>query len=126
MPSIHATPLPRCFAAQGLLMTLIAWRFNFNREAAKAMARTAAHQGPASGAEGGLRQPLLEGRRCERLEAGVLLHPAEPVEEEQLSAAQVVADAGQVPAASAAATAQRGRQRGVREGEASPKEERPR
>ena len=117
-------------AAQGLVMTLIAWRFNFSREAAKAMARTAAHHGAGAGAgaaaDGALRQPLLEGRRCERLEAGMFVDPPGTVEDEQLPAEQVVADAGRAPAAAAAPTPQRGRQHGMQEGEAqaSPKEAR--
>lgn len=72
-------------------MTVIAWRFNFTREAAKALARAAARGGGAAG-DGSLRQPLLEGRHCERLEAGMLLDPAgldgEEEEQQRLSAAQ--------------------------------------
>lgn len=117
MPSIHPSP------PQGLVMTAIAWRFNFRREAAKALARAAARTSTAAG-DSGLRQPLLEGPHCDRLEAGVLLDPAGLDEEEQLPAAQLQTSAGE-DAAGAAAGTQRGRQREAAQGEeqASPKEE---
>lgn len=88
--ALHPTLPP---SAQGLVMTVIAWRFNFTREAAKALARAAARTGFGSAAgDGSLRQPLLEGRHCERLEAGMLLDPAgldgEEEEQQRLSAAQ--------------------------------------
>lgn len=68
-------------------MTIIAARFNFEREAGKAAARVLAHQG-ASGSsgggagQGGLRQPLLDGAQCERLERGLLGGAPEGPEEE--------------------------------------------
>lgn len=80
---------------QGTVMLVIAARFNYAREAAKAAARVAAHRASEGG--GGLHEPLLGGPQCERLEAGLaaapLLDPAGPVEEE-LPAGQVLADAG--------------------------------
>ena len=108
-------------------MTVIAWRFNFTREAAKALARAATHAGTGGGG-GSLRQQLLEGRHCEQLEAGMLLDPAghdEEEEQQQLPGAWTRADARQSVVGTGPG-AQRGRQRAATEGEeqASPKEER--
>lgn len=106
-------------------MTVIAWRFNFTREAAKALARAAARGGGAAG-DGSLRQPLLEGRHCERLEAGMLLDPAgldgEEEEQQRLSAAQDRALVGR-EAAGGQPGAQWGAARGGRGRGASPKEQ---
>lgn len=108
-------------------MTVIAWRFNFTREAAKALARAATHAGTGGGG-GSLRQPLLEGRHCEQLEAGMLLDPAGPdgeeEEQQQLPGAWTQADERQSVVGTGPG-AQRGRQRAATEGEeqASPKEE---
>ncbi|PRW56780.1 DETOXIFICATION 16-like [Chlorella sorokiniana] len=113
---------------QGLVMTAIAWRFNFSKEAAKALARAAARSGTGT-ADGSLRQPLLEGQQCERLEAGMLLDPSGPGGEEEQQQQQQQQQAARVPAdavqADAEAGAQRGRQRAATDGEepASPKEE---
>lgn len=89
---------------QGIVMTVVALRFDYAAESAKAAARVAAHHPnarPAAGS-GGLRQPLLEGPQCGLLEEGALLSqqldPAGPEEQD-------------APAA-AAATPQRGRQSG--------------
>lgn len=71
---------------QGTIMAIIALRFDFEKEARKAVARTAMGDGAHADAGAGFAEPLLmQGQQCERLEQGQLLaEPAGPAAHDSL------------------------------------------
>ncbi len=79
------------YPPQGTLMATIALRFDFEKEARKALARAAPSDGALAGANAsdGLAEPLLmQGQQCESLEQGQLLaQPAVPLAHSQLEPA---------------------------------------